>query len=760
MSVQLPANKTFLMSQQLSFLQTNRSRAFGFQIVGGAGGARPVLKLKDGSRVAGNVFIHFVLLPSGTVQEYDSEHYNSRMRGVNVDLGNNPLVSGISMSGAQLCSIEDVVVTGTAFYAGLNGLPGSGGFSANVAVHNGDYGVVETTFRPNPSINGLVLVGQRKAGVLIDVARGPVVLSGFSIESPPTPSSEYRAVLLANRTASKDNAFNGEDGTIVLHGGGASVAIESEGSDVVLKNVFFLGAATLVSCPAQNVSLLPVGPLSAWVRADIFVFSGSSGQIWDHGHSGGGGMTYLTQPIESASAPQTDLITQHSWAFGEIPTWQSPRVLNVCEDYGATPQWVNATDDDGAKIQEAIVAACTPSSPAYGSVVFIPHGQFGLFRPLDLLGCAQLIGSGTHSTVLTPVRGDEGGCWSASPSTMRCSPAPQYMDLTGNDLVGSNGHPLPQPCTTPALCCDMCTNHNPAAEPLGQCRAWSWSNASKTCWMKSGMSKNPYRASTDVSGVVNPGALLVSTDSVITAAHGAAPSMLVADISLYTSPECPFVDVGAGRDTLWRDVGISLSGANTPPPLNVLSGLGHGSAPPSAVPRAPYVSLRGTVSGKFFGLPLDGIFGGSNAGDGGPLHVLILVSGTGLGGPIHFYQASTEHLAHDPQVLVTNSQDVHFHAWKYESSLNEKSSVPPNGSGSLVRVAYSHNVTSFGASGNYRLYSAAVPMIAIHSSANITVLGMVRKAAWNEVPNGTVWLRDDAGGVALPGDKALLLYRS
>jgi hypothetical protein len=111
-------------------------------------------------------------------------------------------------------------------------------------------------------------------------------------------------------------------------------------------------------------------------------------------------------------------------------------------------------------------------------------------------------------------------------------------------------------------------------------------------------------------------------------------------------------------------------------------------------------------------------------------------------------------------VLVTNSQDVHFHAWKYESSLNEKSSVPPNGSGSLVRVAYSHNVTSFGASGNYRLYSAAVPMIAIHSSANITVLGMVRKAAWNEVPNGTVWLRDDAGGVALPGDKALLLYRS
>ena len=121
-------------------------------------------------------------------------------------------------------------------------------------------------------------------------------------------------------------------------------------------------------------------------------------------------------------------------------------------------------------------------------------------------------------------------------------------------------------------------------------------------------------------------------------------------------------------------------------------------------------------------------------------------------------------LAHDPQVLVTSCRDVHFHSWKYESSLNEKTSVPPDGSGSLVRIENSQGVSSFGASGNYRLFNVTVPMIDVRGSVNISLLGMVRKPAWNE-PAATVWLRDDGTGggggvVTMPGDNALLLYRS
>ena len=62
-------------------------------------------------------------------------------------------------------------------------------------------------------------------------------------------TERYRAVLLRNTNASKDNAFNGEDGTIVLYGASGGVAIESVGgSDVVLKNVFVSGAKTIVAC--------------------------------------------------------------------------------------------------------------------------------------------------------------------------------------------------------------------------------------------------------------------------------------------------------------------------------------------------------------------------------------------------------------------------------------------------------------------------------------------------------------------------------
>ena len=82
-------------------------------------------------------------------------------------------------------------------------------------------------------------------------------------------------------------------------------------------------------------------------------------------------------------------------------------------DYGATPSWMNDTDDDGTRIQAAIDDACDPgASYGFGLPVFIPHGDYGIARPLDLRGgCAEVIGAGTHSTVLATLRGTAGGCW-------------------------------------------------------------------------------------------------------------------------------------------------------------------------------------------------------------------------------------------------------------------------------------------------------------------------------------------------------------
>ena len=709
LTVFLPGGHTFLLSEQLLLLQTERSRSFGFQITGGGSGesrgrdslarkqarghggstprpARPVLRLKDGVSSGGgldqNVFVLFQLRPNGTMgAKSQSEHYNSRIRNVDIDLGSNPAAIGLSMSGSQLCSIEDVSIRGVAFHAGISGLPGSGGFTANVRVEGGEYGIVQDQFRPNPSASGLVLIGQRSAALVVAVSRGPLVVSGFYIDSGANPLPTYRAVLLLNETKGKDNAFSGEDGTIVMQGAGPNTtAIETKGSNVAIQNVFTKGASTLVAGPMAGLSLTTGAERTAWVHATLFVLTASGGQVWDRGHNASNGQSataYLDAPLTQGAAPPSGALDGHpllhSWNYSALPTWETQALVDVVLDYGATPHWINDTDDDGARIQEAIADVCSTSSPKHGHVVFVPHGEFNLARPLEL-HCASLLGSGTHSTSLQPLP-HKGGCWGAD----------VRIDGTGGILSTTSAAPLAT--HTPAL---------PKAQAQVQAQAQG------------------------VSGHLQ----------------------LVSDVSLLTAPLCTFVDFAAGNFLL-RDVGFSNGAASTPPPVAAVASTpaastlgvdstyheaapgsprpalpGPSPVPPSSVPTKPFVALRQGVQGKFYGLELDGVFGGKNADLGRPHHVLILVEGTGWheGGPIHFYQPSTEHLVNDKQVLVTNSRSVHFHAWKYESSLNEPKGGPTD-SGSLVRISNCSDVSAFGASGNYRLYNSSIPMIDVRGTA-------------------------------------------
>jgi hypothetical protein len=172
---------------------------------------------------------------------------STRWRGIDIDMGYNPGVSALHMGAAQLCSIEDTAITGRAFFAGIAGLPGSKGYCANINVTGGEFGLVQDDYRPNPSLAGLVLVSNAQGGILVRPSRGPVVVSGFHIESPLAPSPSWRAVLL-NGTGlppSKDNSIACEDGAYFVHAAGAGAApvgavVESASGCVgALKNVFF-----------------------------------------------------------------------------------------------------------------------------------------------------------------------------------------------------------------------------------------------------------------------------------------------------------------------------------------------------------------------------------------------------------------------------------------------------------------------------------------------------------------------------------------
>jgi hypothetical protein len=169
----------------------------------------------------------------------------------------------------------------------------------------------------------------------------------------------------------------------------------------------------------------------------------------------------------------------------------------------------------------------------------------------------------------------------------------------------------------------------------------------------------------------------------------------------------------------------------------------------SSAPPLAFVTIR-AVSGssKFFGLPLDGIFGNADG-------MSLLLVNAATAGRVDLYQASTEHSAHNPQTLIVDSTNVHFHSWKYESSLSGDKSKTSNSS--LVWIRDSSKISTFGGSGYYRTYLGAPMIVLKGETSDVVLMGMEREWAYNE-PKLTEWLCDEARGVTLDGHLALLYY--
>jgi hypothetical protein len=272
MAVLLEPGRVYIVTRQLRAVQAGKPksmREYGYQLIGGRGAAPPVLKVADGASLDGfpsigtstlngqqltaRPAVLFALNMSNTPGHPANNApmlYSALLRNIDIDLGDNPALSGVSMSGAQLCSIEDVRVRGERFVSGLVGLPGSGGYSANVQVTGGQVGVWQQEFRPNPSITGLIALNQSLAGVLLENSRGPLVISGFVIRS----SYSRAGVMVAGKRAGGDGGIALEDGLIALNSSTAS-AIASTGTDISLRNIF-VEAATAVTIALSGGSPL------------------------------------------------------------------------------------------------------------------------------------------------------------------------------------------------------------------------------------------------------------------------------------------------------------------------------------------------------------------------------------------------------------------------------------------------------------------------------------------------------------------------
>ena len=426
MAVLLPAGRSFAVARQLRAVQRaglpcNRER--GYQLVGERGAAPPVLRVLDGADPAAfptiytsksgyvaKPVVQFALNRSGVSNDAPS-HYSAMLRNVDIDLGDNPQLSGVSMSGAQLCSIEDVRVTGVRFTAGFVGLPGSGGYSANIRATGGQFAVWQQQFRPNPSIVGLVAVNQTVAAVLVESARGPLVISGFAIR---TSAASATAGVMTTCPSGGDGSLSLEDGVIAMEGPASGApAVSTAGADVALKDLWvqtpaaveLAGRGALLRSTAGATKKIPrwwfgaASPHGAAASASIAYLNGAN--VSAQALNGFPALDLRAAPPVAAPG-DTAVSTRHSWTreAAQALAWSgaSPgAMLDAVRDCGATPSWVNSTDDDGAAISRCLQL---PQSRRGGVAVFVPRGEFLLWAPLVLRPGQKLVGAGKHCATL------------------------------------------------------------------------------------------------------------------------------------------------------------------------------------------------------------------------------------------------------------------------------------------------------------------------------------------------------------------------
>jgi hypothetical protein len=259
-AVYLAVNKIFLVSQQLRLITTTESRRYGHQLLGDANGTKPIIRLVDGSGLGGNNNYDDALIrfqyDNGQGGTEPAKHYTATFRNIDIDMGNNPAATALTMAGAQHCVIEDIKIYGEAFDVGIKDLPGSGGSTVNVHIIGGNIGIHQDQNRTVPTLIGLVLEEQKDRGIKLTNTQGPLVIAGFKISSTQALSTDYRAIFLNN--VNKNEVVVG-DVTVVDHAnsnlsltdgsievaGANGVAIRNGRQDLTLVNVY-IKANTLI----------------------------------------------------------------------------------------------------------------------------------------------------------------------------------------------------------------------------------------------------------------------------------------------------------------------------------------------------------------------------------------------------------------------------------------------------------------------------------------------------------------------------------
>ena len=383
---------TYLVSDQLSMIQqpnglpglkTGRSQRKYANILQGdsTGGHFPTIKLADDSQVRDDTLLVFKFIDKdGT--EKSNRHYNAALRGLAIDLGNNPDVSAVRFNGAQYCVIEDVKIFGEAFNIGVDGLPGSGGSTTNLTITGGKVGIRQDHYTPAPQLTGLRIINPTSAGIVLFNSMGPLTIAGFDYEGQGpaiyvkagAPTTNVNVIDARLNVTSADTA-----------------AIDNVNRDTYLRNTEV--KADLIVKSGAKLALEGQG--EGWAHVDEYMAvanAQTSMVVDDRTVDPGTRYRELRGAVQAIAAPEGDPLERHIWDIERFPNHVTTGMIDP-RSFGATPD--DESDDDAPALIQAL-----EQSAATGNAVFLPRGHWHIRSPIEMPGGAAMIGASNTSSVL------------------------------------------------------------------------------------------------------------------------------------------------------------------------------------------------------------------------------------------------------------------------------------------------------------------------------------------------------------------------
>jgi hypothetical protein len=307
--------------------------------------------------------------------------YNQAVMSIDLDIRGSAGAIGIDMQGAQGTVVEDVVIDAAGAFAGMRGLPGSGGRTSDLTVRGGQYGVYAVGIgvyramsgsQPAPLLSHAVLLDQTVASIEYS-GRGPLTVVGASIRGA--------GIVCRSPGPNYDGALNMVDSVIDILSG--SPAIRSD-RPVYLNRTYVRGAAILVALEGKSV-LMPSGGM--WTLVGEFA-AGPIGPfpVWIDGARKG---SYVRAAATSAG-PSIHFLDIH--ALPQLPNWNDFGVANVVE----APYFAkgDGRSDDTLALQKAIDKS---------RMVFLPKGRYKISRPLILRADSVIFGVRRDLSEISPI---------------------------------------------------------------------------------------------------------------------------------------------------------------------------------------------------------------------------------------------------------------------------------------------------------------------------------------------------------------------